>query len=101
MTARFWLSWLILATAVLGLGLRSSVEPSPWPRAYYVAADTDTTAPQMAVVKGDSLSQQEENGALVQFYIGNVVGLQDSTILHADWAKRLFARPSYESPFAY
>ena len=92
MTARFWLSWLILSMAVLGLGLRSSVEPSPWPRVYYMAADTDTTAPKMAVVTGDTLRQQEENGALVQFYIGNVEGRQDSTILRADWAKQFVAR---------
>ncbi len=92
MSARLWLSWLILAAGVLGLGLRPSVEPSPWPRAYYVAADTDTTAPKTAFVTGDLFSQQEENGEFVQFYIGNVEGTQDSTTLRADWAKRFVAR---------
>ncbi|MCH8960628.1 MAG: hypothetical protein IH820_04710, partial [Bacteroidetes bacterium] len=90
MTARLWLSWLILAAGILGL--RPSVEPSPWPRASYVAADTDSTAPRTTIVTGDSLSQQEENGELVQYYIGHVEGTQDSTILRADWAKRFIAR---------
>jgi len=90
MSARLWLSWLILAAGILGL--RPSVEPSPWPRASYVAADTDSTAPRTTIVTGDSLSQQEENGELVQYYIGHVEGMQDSTELRADWAKRFIAR---------
>ena len=92
MSARLWFSWLMLSTALLGLGLSPTGEPAPWPRAFYVAADTDTTELKTAIVMGDSLSQQEENGELVQFYIGNVEGLQDSTILRADWAKRFVSR---------
>ena len=88
MSARLWLIWLMLATAILGL--QPSGEPAPWPRAFYIAADTDTV--KTALVTGDSLSQLEENGELVQFYIGNVEGTQDSTFLRADWAKRFVAR---------
>lgn len=90
MSARLWLSWVILATALLGL---SSYEAPPAPsRAFRVAADTDTTAPKRALVMGDSLMQREENGEVVQFYVGHVEGQQDSTTLFADWAKRFVAR---------
>lgn len=92
MRVRLLLSWLILSAAVLGLGLRSAEVPPRHRTVYYAVADTDTTAPKVANVTGDSLVGMEENGEMVQLYIGNVEGLQDSTYLSADWAKRFVAR---------
>ena len=92
MSLRLLVSWMILAAAVLGLGLRTAELPPRHHAAYYAVADTDTTAPKVANVTGDSLVGMDENGETVQLYIGSVEGTQDSTYLSADWAKRFIAR---------
>ena len=92
MSVRFFLSWMMLAAAILALGMQPAEPPPARTGTYYAVADTDTTAPRTAIVTGDTLRGAEENGETIQFYIGNVEGFQDSTYLNAAWAKRFIAR---------
>lgn len=92
MNSRLLLAWSLLSLAALGLGLAPATQPLlPFVR-YYALPDTDSTAQQIAVVTGDSLMGFVENGETVQVFIGRVHGLQDSTTLQADWAKRFVER---------
>ena len=92
MNYRFVLAWLLLSLAVLGLGLAPATQPMQPPVRYYALPDTDSTAQQIAVVTGDSLMGFVESDEAVQVFIGRVRGLQDSTTLQADWAKRFVER---------
>ncbi len=75
------LTFLLLSSALHAPG-------APRGRPDWAPADTDTVQQKIAVVGGDSLSGYTEGGATVQLFIGNVSGVQDSTELFANWAKR-------------
>lgn len=92
MNSRLLLAWSLLSLAVLGLGLAPATQPMRPSVQRYAVPDTDTVAQKIAVVTGDSLVGLVENGEMVQVFIGKVRGLQDSTTLRADWAKRFVER---------
>lgn len=92
MNSRLLLAWSLLSLAVLGLGLAPATESMLPSERRYALPDTDSTAQNIAVVTGDSLERFVENGEAVQVIIGRVRGLQDSTTLRANWAKRFVER---------
>lgn len=79
---------LVMAWAMAETG--SGVRPEA--RAWYAHADTDTVEQRFATVSGDSLAGRRAAGEEIQVFMGNVFGLQDSTLLWADRGERYVAR---------
>ncbi len=79
---------LVMAWALVAGGSGNRVAP----RAWHAHADTDTVAQRFATVTGDSLSGRRVGDEEVQLLIGNVTGVQDSTLLWADRGERHMAR---------
>ncbi len=79
---------LVMAWALVAGGSGNRVAP----RAWHARADTDTVVQRFATVTGDSLSGRRVGDEEVQLLIGNVTGVQDSTLLWADKGERHMAR---------